>query len=38
MTRYQALKVLAARLKDELCIVSLGGIQNEWFNARLEPL
>ena len=29
MTRYQALKVLAAGLKDELCVVSLGGIQNE---------
>lgn len=37
MTRYQALKVLAARLKDELCIVSLGGIVNEWCNARPEP-
>ncbi|MFQ5914479.1 MAG: thiamine pyrophosphate-dependent enzyme [Nitrospinota bacterium] len=37
MTRYQALKVLAARLKNELCIVSLGGIVNEWYNARPEP-
>ena len=37
MTRYQALKVLAASLQDELCVVSLGGIQNEWFNARPEP-
>ena len=37
MTRYQALKVLAAGLKDELCIVSLGGMQNEWYNARPEP-
>ncbi len=37
MTRYQALKVLASRLKDELCVVSLGGIVNEWYNARPEP-
>ena len=37
MTRYRALKVLAASLKDELCVVSLGGIQNEWFNARPAP-
>ena len=37
MTRYQALKILAARLKDELCIVSLGGIVNEWHNVRPEP-
>lgn len=37
MKRYEALKVIADRLKEELCIVSLGGIQNEWFNARSEP-
>lgn len=37
MTRYRALKILAARLTDELCIVSLGGIVNEWYNARPGP-
>ncbi|MFQ5692562.1 MAG: thiamine pyrophosphate-dependent enzyme, partial [Nitrospinota bacterium] len=37
MTRYEALKVLAARMKDEVCIVSLGGIVDEWYNARPGP-
>lgn len=37
MTRYQALKVLASRMKDEICIVSLGGIVDEWFDARPHP-
>lgn len=37
MTRYEALKILAARIRDELCIVSLGGIVDEWHNARPEP-
>ncbi|MFQ5911695.1 MAG: thiamine pyrophosphate-dependent enzyme [Nitrospinota bacterium] len=37
MTRYEALKVLAAQMKDDLCIVSLGGIVDEWHNARPEP-
>lgn len=37
MTRYQALKVIAERMTNEVCIVSLGGIVDEWHNIRPEP-
>ena len=37
MTRYEVLKILAAQLTDEVCIVSLGGLVDEWYNARPEP-
>ena len=37
MTRYQALKVIAEKMKEEACIVSLGGIVDEWHHIRPEP-
>lgn len=37
MRRYEALKVLGERLRDEVCIISLGGVVDEWYNARPEP-
>lgn len=30
MYRYDCLKIIASRLKDELCIVGLGGLVDEW--------
>jgi sulfopyruvate decarboxylase subunit beta len=33
MKRYDCMKLLAARLKDELVILSLGGSVDEWYNA-----
>ena len=33
MKRFDCMKALAARLKDELVILSLGGSVDEWFNA-----
>ncbi|CDX29544.1 Thiamine pyrophosphate-requiring enzyme [Mesorhizobium sp. ORS 3359] len=33
MKRFDCMKVLAARLKDELVILSLGGSVDEWYNA-----
>lgn len=33
MTRFECMKRLAARLKDELVILSLGASVNEWYNA-----
>ncbi|MFN8457277.1 MAG: thiamine pyrophosphate-dependent enzyme [Anaerolineae bacterium] len=33
MERYDCMKALAARLKDELVILSLGGSVDEWYNA-----
>lgn len=32
-SRFQAMKLLAARLADELVILSLGGAVDEWYNA-----
>ena len=36
MIRYELLKILASMMKDELCIISIGGIVEEWDNARSE--
>ncbi len=33
MTRYDCMKVLAAKLKNELVILSLGGSVDEWYDA-----
>ncbi|TIV08232.1 MAG: thiamine pyrophosphate-binding protein, partial [Mesorhizobium sp.] len=33
MKRFDCMKALAARLKDELVILSLGGSVDEWYNA-----
>jgi thiamine pyrophosphate-dependent acetolactate synthase large subunit-like protein len=33
MERFDCMKVLAARLKDELVVLSLGGSVDEWYNA-----
>jgi len=33
MTRFECMKALAARLADELVILSLGGSVDEWYNA-----
>lgn len=33
MERYDCMKILAAQLKDELVILSLGGSVDEWYNA-----
>lgn len=33
MTRYECMQRLAARLKDELVVLSLGGSVDEWYNA-----
>ncbi len=33
MTRFECMQALAARLKDELVILSLGGSVDEWYNA-----
>ncbi len=33
MTRFECMKVLAARLSSELVILSLGGSVDEWYNA-----
>lgn len=33
MTRYECMQALAARLRDELVILSLGGSVDEWYNA-----
>lgn len=33
MKRYECMQVLAAKLKDELIILSLGGSVDEWYNA-----
>lgn len=33
MTRFDCMKLLAARLTDELVILSLGGSVDEWYNA-----
>jgi thiamine pyrophosphate-dependent acetolactate synthase large subunit-like protein len=30
MYRFDCLKILASRLKDELCVVGLGGLVDEW--------
>ncbi len=32
-SRFEAMKLLAARLQDELVILSLGGAVDEWYNA-----
>lgn len=32
-SRFEAMKLLAARLRDELVILSLGGAVDEWYNA-----
>lgn len=33
MERYECMKALASRLKDEMVILSLGGSVDEWYNA-----
>ncbi len=33
MERYDCMKILASKLKDELVILSLGGSVDEWYNA-----
>ena len=33
MTRYECMQALAARLRDELVVLSLGGSVDEWYNA-----
>jgi thiamine pyrophosphate-dependent acetolactate synthase large subunit-like protein len=33
MDRYDCMKILASKLKDELVILSLGGSVDEWYNA-----
>ena len=33
MERFDCMKALAARLKEELVILSLGGSVDEWYNA-----
>ncbi|MBI2880396.1 MAG: thiamine pyrophosphate-binding protein [Candidatus Tectomicrobia bacterium] len=36
MIRYELLKILAGMMKDELCIAAIGGMVEEWDNARTE--
>ena len=34
MKRYEALKILAKHVKDDLAMVSLGGMIDEWWSLR----
>ena len=36
MKRFDCMKLLAAKLKDELVVLSLGGSVDEWYTANLN--
>lgn len=36
MKRYEALKILGGLMNDELCIISIGAMVDEWYNARTK--